>query len=230
MSIILNIETSGSICSVAISKEGTIEYYLEDDAGMRHAEVLAPFVDKCMKELSRKEERLNAVAVSMGPGSYTGLRIGLSLAKGLTFSCNVPLIGISTLEILAVKAMFRNHEYTGTELLVPMIDARRMEVYTGIYDFSLKQIESPSPRIIEDNPYISYLNNRKLCFIGDGVDKLKNILNHKNSVFMGDLRPKASDMLALSEKYYRENKFIDIAYSTPEYLKEYKTTTAKQKI
>ncbi len=230
MATILNIETSGKICSLAISKDGAIEYQLENHDGMRHAEVLAPFVEKCMKELERKEEQLDAVAVSIGPGSYTGLRIGLSLAKGLAFSKSIPLIGVSTLQILAVKAMFRNFNFTGEELLVPMIDARRMEVFTGVYDFALNEIETPGARILDEESWKDLLPKKKMCFIGDGAEKAKNVIKSENAIWFDGLVPVARDMLALSEKHYREKKFLDLAYSTPEYLKEYQTTIAKSKI
>ncbi|MDE6257482.1 MAG: tRNA (adenosine(37)-N6)-threonylcarbamoyltransferase complex dimerization subunit type 1 TsaB [Muribaculaceae bacterium] len=230
MATILNIETSGKICSVAISKDGAIEYQLEDHEGMRHAEVLAPFVEKCMEELKRKEDKLDAVAVSIGPGSYTGLRIGLSLAKGVAFSQDIPLIGVSTLQILAVKAMFRSFDFTGEELLVPMIDARRMEVFTGVYDFALNEVETPGPKILDEDSWKELLETKKMIFIGDGSDKAKEVIKSPNAVWIPGLVPVARDMLALSEKYYREGRFIDIAYSTPEYLKEYQTTTPKKKI
>ncbi|MDE6409818.1 MAG: tRNA (adenosine(37)-N6)-threonylcarbamoyltransferase complex dimerization subunit type 1 TsaB [Muribaculaceae bacterium] len=230
MATILNIETSGKICSVAVSKDGAIEYQLEDHEGMRHAEVLAPFVEKCMQELERKGEALDAVAVSIGPGSYTGLRIGLSLAKGLAFSRSIPLIGVSTLQILAVKAMFRNLDFTGEELLVPMIDARRMEVFTGVYDFALNEIERPGAKILDEDSWKELLDQRKMCFMGDGSDKAQNIIKSDNAIWIPGLVPVARDMLALSEKHYREGRFIDLAYSTPEYLKEYQTTVPKNKI
>ena len=230
MATILNIETSGKICSVAISKDGAIEYQLEDHEGMRHAEVLAPFVEKCMEELKRKEDKLDAVAVSIGPGSYTGLRIGLSLAKGVAFSQDIPLIGVSTLQILAVKAMFRSFDFTGEELLVPMIDARRMEVFTGVYDFALNEVETPGPKILDEDSWKELLETKKMIFIGDGSDKAKEVIKSPNAVWIPGLVPVARDMLALSEKYYREGRFIDIAYSTPEYLKEYQTTPPKKKI
>ena len=230
MATILNIETSGKICSVAISKDGAIEYQLEDHEGMRHAEVLAPFVEKCMEELKRKEDKLDAVAVSIGPGSYTGLRIGLSLAKGVAFSQDIPWIGVSTLQILAVKAMFRSFDFTGEELLVPMIDARRMEVFTGVYDFALNEVETPGPKILDEDSWKELLETKKMIFIGDGSDKAKEVIKSPNAVWIPGLVPVARDMLALSEKYYREGRFIDIAYSTPEYLKEYQTTTPKKKI
>ncbi len=230
MAIILNIETSGRICSVALTKEGAVEFQLEDTEGMKHAERLAPFVERCMEELKRKEEKLDAVAVSIGPGSYTGLRIGLSLAKGLAFSLGVPLIGVSTLKILAVKAMFRNMDFSGEELLAPMIDARRMEVFGGVYDFALNEIEKPGAKILDSGSYADLLRNRQVWFMGDGSEKLKGVIDSPNARWIDNLNPMAKDMLALSEKAYREGDFIDIAYSVPEYLKEYQTTKPKPKM
>lgn len=230
MSTILNIETSGKICSVALTREGVPEFDLENRDGMKHAELLAPFVERVMEEVKRKEWKLDAVAVSIGPGSYTGLRIGLSLAKGLAFSLGVPLIGVSTLKILAVKAMFRNLNFTGNEILAPMIDARRMEVFTGAYDFALNAVEAPGPMILDENSYATILKDKEVWFVGDGAAKAKSVIKSSNARWIDDLYPLAKDMLALSEKAFRENDFIDIAYSVPEYLKEYRTTTPKAKI
>lgn len=230
MSTILNIETSGKTCSVALTREGVLEFDLENSDGMKHAELLAPFVERAMEEVKRKEWKLDAVAVSIGPGSYTGLRIGLSLAKGLAFSLGVPLIGVSTLKILAVKAMFRNFNFTGEEILAPMIDARRMEVFTGAYDFALNALEGPAPMILNENSYVSLLAEREVWFMGDGAEKAKEVIKSPNAHWMDGLNPMAKDMLALSEKAFREGDFLDIAYSVPEYLKEYQTTTPKCKI
>lgn len=231
MATILNIETSGRICSVALTRDGAVEFQLENREGMAHAEQLAPYVERCMEELKRKEWQLDAVAVSIGPGSYTGLRIGLSLAKGVAFGLDIPLIGVSTLKILAVKAMFRGMELTGDELLVPMIDARRMEVFTGVYDFALNAVEAPGPKILDADSYSDLLRSgRKLCFMGDGAAKAKDVIKADNAIWYPGMRPTAHDMLALSEKAFREGDFLDIAYSTPEYLKEYQTTIAKPKL
>lgn len=230
MAIIINIETSAKTCSVALSKEGIIEFQLEDTEGMNHATKLAPFVERCMEELKRKEEKLDAVAVSLGPGSYTGLRIGLSLAKGLAFSLDVPLIGISTLQILAVKTMFRSMEWQGDEIIVPMVDARRMEVFTAAYNFALEDIVKEQPMILDSDSYKELHSYRKVIFIGDGSDKFKDVYTGGNAVWLGDVMPKAKDMLALSEKFYREKRFIDVAYATPNYLKEYQTTVPKNKV
>lgn len=225
---ILNIETSGKICSVALTRDGALEMQLDDREGMQHANRLAPFVERCMEELKRKEEKFDAVAVSLGPGSYTGLRIGLSLAKGLAFSLGIPLIGVDTLKIIAVKAMFRSMDWTGEEVLVPMVDARRMEVFTAPFDFALNPLAEPGPMILDENSFSELLSaGRHLYFIGDGAEKAKKVIDHPNAHWIDGLLPQAKDMLALSEKALREEDFIDIAYSTPNYLKAYQTTTPK---
>lgn len=230
MATIINIETSSKTCSVVLSKDGAIELELEDSEGMNHAVKLAPFIEKCMEEVKRKGERIDAVAVSMGPGSYTGLRIGLSMAKGLAFSLNVPLIGFSTLQILAVKAMFRNMIWEGDEIIMGMVDARRMEVFSGAYDFSLKEIIKEGAEILNEASFPKLKDYRKVIFIGDGSEKFKPLYQSDNAVWLGPLVPHARDMIALSEKRFRENDFIDLAYSTPSYLKEYQTTVPKNKV
>ena len=230
MAIILNIETSSKTCSVALTKDGAVEFQLEDTEGMNHAVKLAPFVERCMEEVQRKEYVLDAVAVSLGPGSYTGLRIGLSLAKGLSFSLDVPLIGISTLQILAVKAMFRSLEWQGDEILVPMVDARRMEVFSGAFDFCLNEVVREGPVVLDANSFSDLHDRRKVVFLGDGAAKFKEVYSGVNGEWLENLNPHAKDMTALSEKYFREGRFIDIAYSTPNYLKEYQTTVPKNKL
>lgn len=229
MSTILNIETSGKICSVALTRDGVVEFNIDDREGMKHAEKLAPFVEKAMAELKRKEWTLDAVAVSIGPGSYTGLRIGLSLGKGLAFSLSVPLIGVNTLKILAVKAMFGNYPFTGEELLVPMIDARRMEVFTGVYDFALNSCIPEGPMILDSDSLSEFLKDHQVWIMGDGAEKAKNVITSPNAHWIDNLLPMAKDMIALSEKAFRERDFIDVAYSEPQYLKEYQTTTPKRK-
>lgn len=228
---IINIETSGKICSVALTHYGELDLQLDDSEGMQHATKLAPFVNKCLDELHRKDMKLDAVSVSLGPGSYTGLRIGLSLAKGLAFSLGLPLIGVETLKILAVKAMFRTMDWTGSEILVPMIDARRMEVYTAAYDFALNALVEPCAMILDENSYKELLDSGKhLYFFGDGAEKAKSVISHPNAHWIDGLLPMAKDMMALSEKAFREKDFVDLAYSIPLYLKEYQTTKPKSKV
>lgn len=229
MSTILAIETSGKYCSVALIHEGLAEFTREDEVEMNHARAIGPFVDECVKEARRREWKIDAVAVSMGPGSYTGLRIGLSMAKGLCFSLGVPLIGVSTLKLIAVKAMFRNIDWQGNEILVPMIDARRMEVYTAAYDFRLDALIEPQPLILTEESYAELPAGRSVYFMGDGAAKAKDVLKGEGRHWIDGVNPKASDMTALAEKVFREGDFLDVAYSVPEYLKEYeaKKSTVK---
>lgn len=221
MSTILAIETSGKYCSVALIHEGLAEFSRVDETEMNHARAIGPFVDECVKEARRREWKIDAVAVSMGPGSYTGLRIGLSMAKGLCFSLNVPLIGVSTLKLIAVKAMFRNIDWQGDEILVPMIDARRMEVYTAAYDFRLDALIEPQPLILTENSFSELPKDREIYFMGDGSAKSKDVLKGERYHWLDGVNPKASDMTALAEKAFRESDFLDVAYSVPEYLKDY---------
>lgn len=229
MSTILAIETSGKYCSVALIHEGLAEFSREDDVEMNNARAIGPFVDECVKEARRREWKIDAVAVSMGPGSYTGLRIGLSMAKGLCFSLEVPLIGVSTLKLIAVKAMFRNIDWQGDEILVPMIDARRMEVYTAAYDFRLDALMAPQPLILTEESYSELPEDRYIYFMGDGSAKSKEVLKGEKYRWLDGVNPKATDMTALAEKAFREGDFLDVAYSVPEYLKEYeaKKSTVK---
>lgn len=230
MAIIINIETSSKTCSVALTKDGVVELELESSEDMNHAVQLAPFVEKCMAELKRKDEKPDAVAVSMGPGSYTGLRIGLSFAKGLAFSLDVPLIALSTLQVLAVKSMFRNMEWEGDEVIVGMVDARRMEVFAGAYDFSLQPVVAEGAEILTKDSFAQLHDRRKVIFIGDGSEKFKDVYTGDNAVWLGALQPHARDMIALSEKCFREGKFADTAYCVPNYLKEYQTTVPKNSV
>ncbi len=229
MSTILTIETSGKFCSVALIHEGLAEFTREDTEEMNHARAIGPFAEACVKEARRRGWKIDAVAVSMGPGSYTGLRIGLSMAKGLCFSLGVPLIGVSTLKLLAVKAMFRNLDWQGDEILVPMIDARRMEVYTAAYDFRLNTLLQPQPMILSEGCFDSLPADNDIFFMGDGAEKSKDVLHGSRLNWIDGLTPRASDMTALAEKAFRENDFIDTAYSVPEYIKDYvaKKSTVK---
>lgn len=221
MSTILCIETSGKFCSVALIRDGLAEFSREDSLEMNHAKAIGPFVKDCVEEARRREWKIDAVAVSMGPGSYTGLRIGLSMAKGLCFSLGVPLIGISTLKLIAVKAMFRNIDWEGDEILVPMIDARRMEVYTAAYDFRLHALMEPAPVVLTPDSYSSLPEGKMIYLMGDGAEKSKQVLSDPRFKWLDGINPKASDMTALAEKALQERDFIDPAYSVPQYLKEY---------
>ena len=230
MANILNIDTSSGICSVALAKDGEIIMGLESVEELDHSKSLAPFVDKCLNLLRENKEGLDAVSVSAGPGSYTGLRIGMSLAKGLAFGLDIPLISISSLEILAVRAIFSYPEFTGNELIVPMIDARRMEVYTSVFDSGLNKLLDEMPMILNEESFKEIDDSVTVIVIGDGSEKFKVLFNRANVIWLGKYTSHAKYMVTLSEKYYREQKFSDVAYSIPNYLKEYQTTQAKNKI
>ncbi|MBQ2400270.1 MAG: tRNA (adenosine(37)-N6)-threonylcarbamoyltransferase complex dimerization subunit type 1 TsaB [Muribaculaceae bacterium] len=230
MAVILNIETSAQMCSVALSEDGAVVYKLSEQEGMNHAKALAPFVDECIRYAEDRNMALDAVAVSIGPGSYTGLRIGLSTAKGICFAKNIPLIGVSTLKIMAVSAMFKSYDWEGDEILVPMLDARRMEAFTAVYDFALNAIIEPHAKIFDSESFSDLLQDKKVFFMGNCCEKVQEVIKSPNAKFMHGIVPNATDMLALSEKAFRNNDFLDLAYSVPEYLKEYQTTTPKNKI
>ncbi|MDE6488374.1 MAG: tRNA (adenosine(37)-N6)-threonylcarbamoyltransferase complex dimerization subunit type 1 TsaB, partial [Paramuribaculum sp.] len=162
------------------------------------------------------------------PGSYTGLRIGLSEAKGLAYALDVPLIGISTLELMAVSAMFSSADIDPDSLLVPMIDARRMEVYTAVYDFALDALLSPRPMILDGASYGEFRSGRNLVLFGNGSEKAKSLFEKDERIsFLPGIVPLATDMLALAERAYTARDFIDLAYSTPTYLKDFQATKPK---
>jgi len=229
MANILNIETSTSVCSVALTSDGQVVDHYENYDGLTHATLLSQFIKDALDTANRKELKIDAIAVSIGPGSYTGLRIGLSQAKGLAFGLDVPLIGINTLHILTVAAMFSDF-FDDDILFVPMIDARRMEVYTGVYNTALESIVEPQPMIIDESSFDSLLSHHNLIFIGNGADKVKNVIKNPTARFIEGIKPVAVDMIALSEKAFREKHFIDVAYSTPLYLKEFQATVPKKKV
>lgn len=225
MATILNIETSTSVCSVALSDEGAILFHCEDFQGRNHAVVLSGFIKEALDHLRKHEMKLDAVAVSIGPGSYTGLRIGLSEAKGLAYALNIPLIGVSTLELMAVGVLFSRDDLAEDVRFAPMIDARRMEVYTAVYDLGLTPLMAPAPLILDENSYQEFLADGQVAFFGDGSDKAKELLGKSpNALFIPDINPLAVDMVALSERAFRNSDFLDLAYSTPTYLKDFQAT------
>lgn len=228
MAVILNIETSTSVCSAALTAEGMVLTHYEDFEGRNHATLLSGFIKQCLDFAAERELKIDAVAVSIGPGSYTGLRIGLSEAKGLCYALKIPLIGVSTLELMAVSVMF-NYDYDPETILVPMIDARRMEVYTAAYDSALKPILSPTPMILDPNSYSDILDKYPAAFFGDGSGKAKDIIKSPSAQFIPDIFPLAAYMTALSERAWHRKEFLDLAYSVPEYLKEFQTTQSKNK-
>lgn len=229
MANILNIETSTSVCSVALGSDGQIVDHYENYDGLNHATLLSKYIKDVLETAARKEMSIDAIAVSIGPGSYTGLRIGLSQAKGLSFGLGLPLIGVNTLQLLTVSAMFQEF-FDDDILFAPMIDARRMEVYTAVYNNALTPLLEPQPMILDENSFEELLSNHRLVIMGNGSEKASKVINNRNARFIQGVKPVAVDMLALSEKAYRENTFIDVAYSTPLYLKDFQATVPKKKV
>ena len=229
MAVILHIETSTNVCSAAVSDNGMVLEHFEDYKGQNHAALLSGYIKKCLDYIKGHNQKLDAIAVSIGPGSYTGLRIGLSEAKGLAYALGIPLIGIDTLKIMATSVMF-NHDIDPDAMFVPMIDARRMEVYTSVLDHGLNEEMKPSPLILDESSYAQWLDNGPVIFFGNGSDKAREVIKHPNARFIANIHPLASDMLALAEMAFRRGEFLDLAYSVPAYLKDFQATTPKNKI
>ncbi len=225
---ILHIDTTTEICSVALSHRGECLFEISDNEGMNHARLLSPFIDKALNHAREKGIKLNAVAVSSGPGSYTGLRIGVSTAKGLCYGYDIPLIAVPTLEILATAAIKKLNVSDQNATLHPMIDARRMEVYTSTYNSSLKRSVEVSAEIVTEDSFAKSLSAGPCYFIGNGADKCKKVLTHPNALFPEGIELHAKYMIAAAEEKYNEQDFEDIAYFEPFYLKEFMATIPKK--
>ena len=228
MANILHIETSTDVCSVALTSEGQVLDHRENYEGQTHATLLSQYVKEMLDYARSRELKLDAIAVSIGPGSYTGLRIGLSEAKGLAFGLQVPLIGVNTLQLMTVSTMFNHFIEEDKVLYVPMIDARRMEVYTAAYTPALEAVVEPQAMILDEHSFASQLEHGyTLVLMGNGSDKARQVLSRDGVRFIEGIKPVAVDMLALAEKAYRAGEFSDVAYSTPLYLKEFQATKPK---
>ncbi len=231
MANILNIETSTEVCSVALTSEGQVLDHRENYEGQTHATLLSQYVKEMLDYARSRELKLDAVAVSIGPGSYTGLRIGLSEAKGLAFGLNIPLIGVNTLQLMAVSTMFNHFIEEDKVLYVPMIDARRMEVYTAAYSPALEAVLEPQAMILDEQSFGNLLEQGyTLVMMGNGSGKARQVLTRDGVQFIDGIKPVAVDMMALAEKAWREQDFIDVAYSTPLYLKEFQATKPKNPV
>ena len=228
--LILHIETSTQVCSVALSN-GTecIFSKFTNEEGMNHAKLLNGFIAEAMNVLNNDFHSLNAVAVSSGPGSYTGLRIGVSTAKGLCYGLNIPLISIGTLDIMAVAALNSINEKDA--LLYPMLDARRMEVYAAIYNTDLEVVRPVAADIVDNSTYKEILDQNSVYFFGNGMNKCKPLLQqHAHAYFIDEVFPLAENMIPLALKAYQQKQFVDTAYFEPFYLKEFQTTTTRKKM
>jgi tRNA threonylcarbamoyladenosine biosynthesis protein TsaB len=221
---ILNIETSTRVCSVVLSIDGEIVSVQESHTKNSHAEQISLFSQKVVVDAGIKFTDLDAVSVSKGPGSYTGLRIGVSTAKGYCYGLDIPLISIDTLTAMAtgMKTKFNSTNDLGNTLFCPMIDARRMEVYTALFSNEIKEVEGVTAKIIDNKSFNDKLSKYKLIFAGDGAPKCKEVLSHQeNAIFYDDFFPSAKYQCKIAEQKYLTNEFEDTAYFEPYYLKEF---------
>lgn len=226
MGIILNLETSSTNCSVCLAKDGVILAMKElNSENYSHAEKLHVFIEEVIKEATLKMQDLEAIAVSKGPGSYTGLRIGVSAAKGLCYALGVPLVSISTLKSMASQLKGVNDDDT----IIPVLDARRMEVYSAIFDSQLNQVRETKAEIIDEQSFEAYIGSTSVHFLGSGAEKIKGIFNSKNLNFHLDVVPSAKEMALISFDKFKNKDFEDVAYFEPYYLKDFVLQTKKDK-
>ena len=230
MSCFLNIETSTDVCSVAISDSGQVIFNKEDHSGPNHAVKLGVYVDEALDFLDSHGLPLEAVAVSCGPGSYTGLRIGVSMAKGICYGRGVKLIAVPTLELMAVPVLLGEHPEDEDALIVPMLDARRMEVYAEVLDRALKVVRPIQADIVDADTYKEYLDQHHVYFFGNGAAKCMETINHPNAHLVEGIEPLAKNMAPLAEKRFVEGKFEDVAYFVPFYLKDFVAKMPKKLI
>lgn len=219
--MILQIETATTVCSVALSKDGEVLAVKQMDQRNIHAEVITLYIKELLTATGTKYSDLDSIAVSCGPGSYTGLRIGISTAKGLCYALDKPLIAIETLEAMAYGAITESELATGNILLCPMIDARRMEVYTAIFDTKGERIEPTTAEIIDENSFAELLNNNRVLFFGDGAEKCKETLSNPNARFLEGFTNSAAYLTKRATEKLGTKDFEDVAYFEPFYLKDF---------
>ena len=229
MACILHIETSTDVCSVALSEDGAVLFSKEDFEGPQHAVTLGVFIDEVLSMADSHAKPIDAVALSCGPGSYTGLRIGASMAKGICYGRDLPLIALPTLKVMSVPVLLMD-ELPEDALLCPMIDARRMEVYAAIYDRALNPVKEVSADIVTADSYTEYLEQYPIYFFGNGAAKCKEVITHPNARFVDGIQPLARWMFPLADRQFLDGTFQDVAYFEPFYLKEFVATVAKNKV
>ena len=229
---IILIETSTALCSVALAENGKITAYRESSAPKAHASLTAVFIQEMLNERGLTLADCDAVCVSKGPGSYTGLRVGVSTAKGLCFGSKKPLLAVGTLDTLVAQAPSAIAKSEATwqspRFIIPMIDARRMEVYAAVFE-GTHQITETAPAIIDENSFAEYLEQGPCLFIGDGAGKCSDVIKHPNAHFC-QCHPNAAAMLEPALEAYKEKRFEDVAYFEPFYLKEFVATVSKKKL
>lgn len=229
MDRIILIETSTSLCSTALVEDGSVVEYLESAEPRQQAALTAPFVQKMLAKRSLAVKDCSAVCVSSGPGSYTGLRVGISTAKGLCFGSKLPLISVDTLELLVWQAIMDNLIPQGCKYIIPMIDARRMEVYTAIFNTTGERLSEIAPIVINSESFAEYLNQGTTLVIGDGAEKCKGALSGADIHFV-QCCPRADALCIPALRKYKEKRFEDTAYFEPFYLKQFVATTSNKKL
>ncbi|RLD66659.1 MAG: tRNA (adenosine(37)-N6)-threonylcarbamoyltransferase complex dimerization subunit type 1 TsaB [Bacteroidetes bacterium] len=231
MSLILNIETATEVCSVCFAKDGEVFAIKESFEGKTHAKLLTVFIEELLVENNLKVADFDAIAVSMGPGSYTGLRIGVSAAKGLAYAANLPLIAVNTLQSIALGlSTQKDIKINSNAWICPMIDARRMEVYTAFFNIKNEKESKISADIIDEKSYMDVLNERQVLFCGNGSEKCKNSITHKNALFIDNIQCSARYMATLAEHAFLKSNFVDVAYFEPFYLKDFVATIPRKNI
>lgn len=231
MPLILNIETSTNVCSASLSENGKIIAIKESFDDRSHASALTIFIDQIFTDKKLKYKYLDAVSVSEGPGSYTGLRIGVSVAKGICYSQNKPLIAVNTLKAMTAMALdLVDSQIMENSYFCPMIDARRMEAYTALFDKNLNEIKKTEAEIINEKSYSKLLQTQNIYFFGNGSLKFENTIKHPNSHFLKDIYASAKYMANLAEKAFEQKKFKDLAYFEPFYLKDFVALTSKKNL
>ena len=236
MSYFLCIDTATSVCSVVLTQNDKVLSIKESTDEKAHASYLGVFIKKVLDDAAISVNQLDAIAVSKGPGSYTGLRIGVSTAKGLCYGADIPLISVKTLQIMAYGMCLNAiKSFTGdfiadSALYCPMIDARRMEVYTALFNFKNQMIKETSAMVVQKNSFDSLLQDVQVVFAGNGAEKCKTVLNHKNALFLDNFNHSALYMINIVQEAYRERKFEVLAYFEPYYLKDFIVTSPKRKI
>lgn len=228
MSCILNIETSTNVCSVALSQDGVCLYEDVNMEGPSHAQVLAGYVKNAVSFADSHAIPIDAIAISKGPGSYTGLRIGVSEAKGVAYGRDAKLLSVPTLKLLTVPILLGHEELPKDALLCPMIDARRMEVYCALYDRALNEVVQTQALVIDSDSFKEYLDKQPIYFMGNGADKCVETIQHPNAHFIKNIVPRAKNMIPLAEMAMAKEQFEDVAYFEPFYLKEFVATKSKK--
>lgn len=222
MTHIICIETATPVCSIALVSNGTVVGLKESDRKNSHAKMVGVFIQQLLSEAGLKASDLVAVAVSKGPGSYTGLRIGVSTAKGLCYALSIPLLAINTLRLMATGLITKlKNEKIKNTLFCPMIDAKRMEVYCAIYDSEGNEQLKTNAVIVDNNTFNNYLEKQKMIVFGDGAEKCKPVITHPNVEFVDDFRSSAAFMHTIAFQKYKDKTFEDVAYFEPFYLKDF---------